>query len=108
MILGRREIFDATLFTSELARAVRGVLLVGVGPHVGAASAEIRPRATAWLITDTLAVICDYVLDKEDTAQSQFFCYLPGEPGGTPPIAADPVLDLAPGVAGSRPALLRL
>lgn len=98
MIIGRYDIFDPGAFTAGLQRAIGGVLRVGVEATSGSTKREINSIASAWLITDTLAVICDYVLSTQSTRSSskaKYFCYHPDEP--EQPIEAEPLLDLPSG-----------
>jgi hypothetical protein len=107
MIIGRYEIFDAGAFAAGLERAVRGVLRVVIGSGSGDGPQGIRSIASAWLITDTLAVICDYVLYSQISAsQYKFFCY--HSSAQDQPIEADPLHNPSADSDGSRPALLRL
>ena len=91
MIIGRPDIFDATAFALGLARAVRGVLRVGVDSRPSTGAKEISSRASAWLITDDLAVLCDYVLAREFTTEPKYYCFFPTEDGESQPVPAEPV-----------------
>lgn len=103
-ILGNKyEIFDAVGFAAGLQRAARGLLRVGVQSQTG--SGGIGPIASAWLITDTLVVLCDYVLARYANSEAKYLCFPPSD---AQPIAAEPVPDLKLGSEGLRPALLRL
>lgn len=109
MIIRENEIFDALEFREGLARAIKGVVRI--------TSEDDQSRtslATGWLITDTLAVTCDYVLALNPArSKPQYFCILPPKRSiartrRVNKIAAEPVEDLLGGKEGLGPALLRL
>lgn len=107
MIIRENEIYDALKFRRGLARAIKGVVRI-TSESASQVSANL---ATGWLITDSLVVICDYVLTLSPSGpQPKYFCNLPlTRTGRVPPqIAAEPVADLVRGDTGTRPALLRL
>ncbi len=110
MIIHANEIYDAVAFRRGLTRAIKGVVRITSQSTWQAATS----LATGWLITDTLAVICDYVLSQNPKGiQPEYFCHLPSTRPGTvrrpeQRIAADPVEGLVLGTEGLRPALLRL
>ena len=110
MIIRENEIFDALEFREGLARAIKGTI------RITTEDAQSRTAlATGWLITDTLVVTCDYVLNPT-RPEPQYFCHLPPKRSKrsrpTPGIPADPIEDLLSAEEGSRrgsrPALLRL
>ncbi|HET7113041.1 MAG TPA: hypothetical protein VFI57_05320, partial [Pyrinomonadaceae bacterium] len=100
MILREYEIYDALRFRQLLGRAIKGVVRI----TAEGGSQTPTSLATGWLITDTLVVICDYVLTvTPSVSQMNYFCHLSPMRFGRAPrpearIAADPVEDLPGGV----------
>ena len=77
MIIRDNEIYDALTFRRGLGRAIKGVVRI-TSRSERTNQQPATSLATGWLITDTLVVICDYVLAQHPNEVSrEFFCHLP-------------------------------
>jgi hypothetical protein len=99
--------YDAVGFAEGLQKAARGILRVTAfaGPDESSTRTTI---VTAWLITDTLAVLPDYgvSLTSSTDGSPRFSCRTGALPGRE--IEADLIWNVPGSMDGSKPALLRL